>query len=444
MCLEEENCWTLYLRLPEISDDVRLHALRAASVEVDAGGTRSRVSLMELRPGLGRARVVVPPSLKAYSIFPGGSWPQGLPQERWQSTARGVNPQGTIFVSRRGEWVRLKEDSAVELGSEIRVVALSSNAPPAVCNQKGVRVVSHNRLNWQLWHVVLPVEVSKPLQAWADELEIGFLDPAWRVTIVSAPLSFDSGVPVFARGERVIAKLESPNVGMTTSVSLESGSGTERISLTTTRTSTGYLSFELPWAGSNKLSAGYDARSSIDFDSDKRPSLEELRTAICTSPALRMKVGENTLQPWSDPFELTPQKHNDDPPDFAIYSTLEDLGLELSWKGKSGDGSENSLTAEAVIQRLQRFWNTDSAVQVSAGTLGLISLHFRPAKKSNVSRVDERLILWAQLAQNRSADRKVLAGKSPVTVANTGLRPEHRGRWKALILSKLREQNIKD
>ncbi len=138
MCLEDEGIWTIYLRLPEISDlgNVPLRSLRTGLVEVDTGGTRSSLSLMELRPGIGSARLVVPPAATLYRVDPKGDWPPSISQEPWQGTARGLNPRGTVFGMRRGEWVRLKEGSAVRMGDELRVVAESRNTPPPICGAR--------------------------------------------------------------------------------------------------------------------------------------------------------------------------------------------------------------------------------------------------------------------------------------------------------------------
>jgi hypothetical protein len=120
LCLEDAGAaWTTYLRVPEIPDlgNLRLRSLRSAVVEVDAGGTLHRLSLMELRPGIGAARLAVPPATTAYKVVPRGDWPAVITQQPWQASARGLNPRGTLFRARRGEWVRLKEGSESGLAS---------------------------------------------------------------------------------------------------------------------------------------------------------------------------------------------------------------------------------------------------------------------------------------------------------------------------------------
>ena len=74
MCLEDGDSRITYLRLPEIKDlgSVRLRSLRSGSVEVETGGTRNSLSLMELRPGIGSVRLVDPPAATPYRTVPGG------------------------------------------------------------------------------------------------------------------------------------------------------------------------------------------------------------------------------------------------------------------------------------------------------------------------------------------------------------------------------------
>src|ERR1035437_8898568 len=99
MCLEDGESWTTYLRLPEIADlgTIRLRSLRSGSVQVDAGGTLNSLSLIELRPGIGSARLVVPPSATPYKVTPTGDWPSSISKTPWQGGARGLNPRGTAF-----------------------------------------------------------------------------------------------------------------------------------------------------------------------------------------------------------------------------------------------------------------------------------------------------------------------------------------------------------
>ena len=231
MCLEDEESWATYLRLPEIADlgTVRLRSLRSGSVQVDAGGTLNSLSLMELRPGIGSARLVVPPSATPYKVTPIGDWPPSISKTPWQGGARGLNPRGTAFRIRRGEWVRLKEGSAIELGEVLRVVADVRNAPPYDCSPQAAKALSHHGLNWRMWRIELPAETTPSLERWADGMGVVLLEAAWDVSLLSIPHGFNSDhqIPILGTTETLIAKLRSPNTGLRATVSLRTGSSSQ-------------------------------------------------------------------------------------------------------------------------------------------------------------------------------------------------------------------------
>ena len=204
MCLEDAGAsWTTYLRVPEIPDlgNLRLRSLRSGAVEVDAGGTQHRLSLMELRPGIGAARLAVPPAATSYKVSPKGDWPSAIAQEPWQGSARGLNPRGTLFRLRRGEWVRLKEGSAI-LNSEREIASglgVSRNAPPSGCLPEAANVVTHSRVSWRMWRVVLPTASTASLERWAEDLGVVVREAAWKISLINVPQAFDDEeqIPVF-------------------------------------------------------------------------------------------------------------------------------------------------------------------------------------------------------------------------------------------------------
>ena len=80
LCLDDQENWSLFLRFPEISDlgNARLRTLAAGSVSVVTGSDSKSISLMELRPGVGSGRLLVPPSINSYDATPTGKWPADL------------------------------------------------------------------------------------------------------------------------------------------------------------------------------------------------------------------------------------------------------------------------------------------------------------------------------------------------------------------------------
>ena len=402
LCLEDGESWTTYLRLPEISDlgNVRLRSLRSGSVEVESGGTRNSLSLMELRPGIGSARLVVPPAATPYKIAPAGDWPASISQKRWQAGARGLNPRGTPFRMRRGEWVRLKEDSAVELGEELRVVADSRNAPPTACSPEAAEVATHNRISWRMWRVVLPTESTPLVERWAEDIGVVLLEAAWDISILSIPHAFNSEdvVPILGTRETLVGKLKSPDSGVQTMLSLRTGSASQTISVQASKSSTAFVAFAVPWPGSNELSVASGDQSAFKFDAATRPNLAELREALGAVPVLRISIGGNLLEPWKSLFELPAPTKGGEPPEIAILPDLEDVRLGLFWRGPEGGGSEEGLTVGAVKNRLRNHWGKDVEVRISGGALGSIAVRFCRARKAKLDRSDNRVLRWAALA----------------------------------------------
>src|SRR6202000_2669647 len=126
--------WSLSLRFPEISDlgTARLRTLAAGAVNVVTGSDSNSISLMELRPGVVSGILIIAPSIKSYDATPTGKWPSNVPLDRWTGSCAGLNPRGIPFVLRNGEWERLATGVELKLGTEIRIVAEITNAPPAM------------------------------------------------------------------------------------------------------------------------------------------------------------------------------------------------------------------------------------------------------------------------------------------------------------------------
>lgn len=424
MCLEGEDSWRVYLRLPEISDlgDLRLSALQSGSVEVVSAGGRVAISLMELRPGSGSARVPVAPSETVYKVAPSGNWPVGLSAGRWRGSARGLNPDGTIFVQRRGEWVRLKEESSLELGGEIRVVALQSNRPPIPCTEFSRGPQQSGK--WRAWRVQLPSEATEAIEEWAYELGIFLVEGSWTVSVASVPLGFSSGLPVYATQVPIVALLKSPERRAQTMVTSTCGSSTTSASIISSDRSAAYVSLDVAWAGTNELRAGVENRPGFSFLTERRPELAELRAALGIVPHLRVRVGESVCECWTGSYEMPVGEVT-----IQIEPELEDLRLGLHWKGDGEIGAEEGLTRESTIRRLAGFFGKSVDVRLSAGALGSVLLAYRSAKKAAISRSTTHL--------GRSLPEAGVVGAW--MLRHGAGRLKGRNRWTALAISKLKE-----
>ena len=407
LCLEDAEIWTTYLRVPEMSavelGSLSPRALTSAFVEVDSGGERNRLPLIDLRPGVGSARLAVPPMTPAYKITTTGSWPTGVRQKRWQTTSRGLSSRGTLFRLRHGEWVRLREGSPVELGEELRVVADQRNSPPAECQPVAGKVISFRGQNWRMWRVALPAVSSRQFEVWTESLGVDAVEPVWDVRIANVPEDVDpeSQFSVFSTRKMLIARIRSPRSGASADISLSAGSARYSDSFSTGRgTDTAFLAFSVAWPGSNELRVSYDDRSSVRFETREAQDLSDLKRALGAVPVLRVMVGEALVQSWGEPFEVPIPRLNEQAPHITLLPDLEDLRVGLRWEGPEGEGAEDSLSLENATRRLNSFFELrrGTAVRVDAGALGCVKLLFRAAAstKAVTAALVKRKARWAE------------------------------------------------
>ena len=233
------------------------------------GSDSKSISLMELRPGVGSARLVVPPSINSYDATPNGKWPADLPSDRWNGSCSGLNPRGTPFVLRNGEWECLGPCAELKLGTEIRIVAEATNTPPARYSSGSAGTISHNKVTWRMWRMTLPDTISSALDRWAEAIEVTFTQQADELSLIGVPHSSSSDGPIYATGNRFIAKVKWAPDEAPATLSLRTPLGSESSSTWPTQESPMYLAFSVRDAGMTTLTANYDmiaaAMTSVDF-----------------------------------------------------------------------------------------------------------------------------------------------------------------------------------
>jgi hypothetical protein len=462
LCLEDADTWTAYLRVPELSagelGSVSPRALTSAFVVVESTGDRNRLPLIDLRPGVGSARLAVPPMTPAYKITTTGSWPAGVRQLRWQTTSRGLNSRGTLFRLRRGEWVRLREGSPVELGEELRVVADQRNNPPVECQPIPGKVVSFRGQNWRMWRVALPAVSSRQFEAWAESVGVNAVEPAWDVRIASIPEAVDleSQLSIFSRPRTLIARLRSPRNGARADISLSAGSARYSDSFSTARgTNTAFLVLSVAWSGSNELTVSYDDRSSVRFETRDEQNLTDLKRALAAVPVLRLMVGEAVVKAWDHPFEIPIPRLNEQAPRITLLPDLEDLRVSLRWEGPEGQGAQDSLSVENATRRLNGFLELrrGTEVRIDAGALGNVKLLFRTAGKIKpaIASLVKRKERWLSVAveQTDGGERRSqcawairnASGLDPRILLAASKRVDLK--WTALMLRTLKEAKPK-
>jgi hypothetical protein len=439
--LDDKHTWSLFLRFPEISDlgNARLRALTAGSVSIVTGNSSTSISLMDLRPGVGSARLVVPPSMSTYEASPTGQWPPDLSSDRWSGSCAGLNPRGTPFVLRKGEWERLREGGKLELGSEIRIIADVRNAPPPACSVEAMSVKPHNKLEWRMWRVFLPDSNSASLDRWAEAINVNLASQADEVALLGVPQGFDSNGPVFTTGHSFIAKVKWAGVEPSASLSLRTPLGSESTSTWPTQQSHVYMVFRNRDSGATTLTANYDRRSSESIETAVAPTLTEVRTKLKTTERFEIVVGDTAVSAWQEPVTLRSTAGEVAPPRIRLSPSYEALQFDMQWTTHEGAKYDYGLTAVKVQDRLAAAWGQDAEFEISAAGFGCIRLHFLRPKRSESTVSATRAMRWAALAGGRTeADagawmRRALAGKSVPTRGQARSK-----RWFPLIVHELK------
>ena len=303
---ELDGNWTLGLRLPEISaeefGDAALATLRMAQVEVFAGQHRhAQVSALSLRPGIGTARVAVPPSLQSYRAQSAGTWPVGVDRRRWQLECRGLEPKGTLFRLRNAEWTRLVADSGIHQGETILVLADKRCPLP-----KGLSSVAHCQMHnggiqWILSEVVVPDDLDQ-IGGWLANLGYELVPRPWQSILVTPPRGFtERGHPTFWVSDTPVIKVEAPTRSAhTCTYVLAFETNRYLAELTTAISGVSYVAVIPTRAGLQRFTVAGDARSTIDLQFVERPTTHTQLESVAATPRLQIWIGEACLKAWGE------------------------------------------------------------------------------------------------------------------------------------------------
>jgi len=441
--LDDKNTWSLFLRFPEISDlgNARLRALVGGSVSVVTGSSSASISLMDLRPGVGIARLVVPPSMSPYQASPAGHWPPDLSSDRWTGTCEGLNPRGTPFVLRKGEWERLRNGGELELGSEIRIVAEVRNAPPPACSVEALAITPHSKLDWRVWRVFLPDSISTSLDRWAEAINVTLASPADEVALLGIPQGFDSNGPVFTTGSSLIAKVKWAAGEPSAALTLGTPLGSESTSTWPTQTSPAYMVFGTYDSGSTTLTANYDRRTTETIETAVAPTLDEIRNILRATPRFEIVIGDTTVSAWQDPVALSSTVEQAAPPPITICPNYDALQFDVEWTTQEGAQYAYGLTAAKVQERLSAAWGQDADFEISAGAFGCIRLRFLRPKQSRDAASVSRAMRWATLAGGRTEASTSAWLRRGLAAKGVPLRDKTRNgsrRWLPLLVNEVK------
>ena len=397
---------------------------------------------MDLRPGVGSARLVVPPSMSTYEAAPAGQWPPDLSSDRWTGTCEGLNPRGTPFVLRKGEWERLRNGGELELGSEIRIVADVRNAPPPVCSVEALAVKPHSKLEWRVWRVFLPDSISTSLDRWAEAINVTLASPADEVALLGVPQGFDSNGPIFTTGHSFIAKVKWAAGEPSAALSLGTPLGSESTSTWPTQTSPAYMVFGTTRFGLNNTHCELrspDYRDHRDGccanawrDSQQTARYTALRDHHRRHDGFGMAGSRHLmLDSWGKPLPLRLRSPPTTKHSSSICNGLHEEGAQYAY----------GLTAAKVQERLAAAWGQDADFEITAGAFGCIRLRFLRPKRSRDAVSVSRAMRWATLAGGRTEAGTSTWLRRGLAAKGVSLRDQARNgsrRWLPLMVNEVK------
>lgn len=377
---EVDRQWALCLRIPEISRDefgaAALATLSSALIDVFAGQhLHIQVSALDLRPGVGAARVGVPPSLQEYRSQPAGAWPATIDRQRWHLQSRRLEATGTLFRLRHGEWTRLLSDSGVHEGETLMVLADRRCPPPTSIPSKLHFQTNSGGMQWAFWEIQVPDDLDSAGR-WLARLGHSLVPRPWQLTLVTPSRGFTQDRdPVFWLGDAATLKIEAPWRSSTTATLARAfESNTQLTPVTTNAEGASYVAIEAPRPGLSRLSIGGDARSSIDIHFVGRPT-RSLLESLDEMPKLRVWVGAKCLSAWGEP------RYAISVPSSVPLEIHADLGHETArarvtvWQHGSRR-SHRGLSTRDIVRVLEDALHADgiSLIEIDADGLGRIEI----------------------------------------------------------------------
>ncbi len=296
--------WGLGLRLPEIPreelGETSLGALRSALVDVYAGRDRSlRVSALELRSGIGAARVEIAPSRHPFRTEPIGLWPSSIRKERWRLECKGFEVKGALFRLRVGEWMRLRTGSQVHYGETLLLLADTEHAPPdSIVTETHARIPGDG-MNWNIWELRFPTDTLVSVVGWLARLGYDFVPRPWSVDLITPPRAYgEHGEPVFWVGDSPIVMLESPQQNGIATVDFRSGSNSQAINVRTTHGRFAHVKVSMCNAGLARLAVAGEQAASLDITFVEPPTRTILHEELRKTARLRIRIGEQIFEAW--------------------------------------------------------------------------------------------------------------------------------------------------
>jgi hypothetical protein len=374
--------WRLGLRLPEIPRDelgeMSLGALRPAKVEVSIGtNVVSCIGALDLRSGVGAARVPVQPSVQEYATRVAGVWPPGINTARWGLQSRGVAAKGTLFRLRRGEWTRLRDGAEVHHGEELVVLGVARPQAPITAEFLTPSVVGGNSY-WTYWEVQIPDDLDQGVIDWLSWVGHAIVPSPWSIELATPPRARDErGEPIFWTGDAPVLSLSAPRPSAETEVWFRDGTNTSVESVKTSDEGEAFVAIRGQDVGARQVLVA-DRSADIDVAFVARPTREALLGQLTATPRARVWIGETLLEAWGNSPKKVPAQ--DPLPDVRVDLGSEDARARVTvWEGskrRTRRGLDHRNAERAIVEALP----IASRIELDADNFGRVE--FMPARVS--------------------------------------------------------------
>lgn len=377
---EVDGRWGLGLRLPEIPaeqlGDASIGVLRSAMVEVLEGTTIAcHVSALELRPGIGSARVDISPGLQAYRTQTSGSWPDSIDQSRWSLESRCLEATGSLFRLRRGEWVRLRINSSVHYGETLLVLADARCIPPdPVLKETHARVASTGML-WVIWEVQLPYDPVSAVIAWLTRLGHQLVPRPWSLECVTPARAYDeNNQPVFWVGDSPVLVVDAPQQETDALVAAKVGSNMHSSNVRVPETGIAYVALSRRRdVGSTHVAVIAERGARLDINFISRPTSDAIVEILALTPRLYVWIGEQVFEAWRGLAHRFLIKGHEQPQvRVDLGSTTARVRVTIWERGKQR--TRPGLDARSAERTVEAVLATASRITLDAESLGRIEL----------------------------------------------------------------------
>ena len=423
---EFDGVWALNLRLPEIPSgelgDASLATLRTAFVDIFTGPHRhTQISALELRPGVGAARVSVPPSLQEYRTQPVGTWPPAIDHQRWHLESRGLDATGTLFRLRHGEWTRLVADSGVHQGETLLVLANKRCPLPKSLSSVDLCQMQSGGIQWILSEVVIPDDLDQA-GGWLANLGYELVPRPWQSALLTTPRGFtERGHPTFWIGDTPVIKVEAPTrSAQTCTYVLDFETNRYLAELTTASSGVSYVAVVPTRSGLQRFTVAGDARSSIDLQFVERPTTDTQLESVANTPRLRIRIGDTCLTAWGESEHAIKVQPSTPPTVMANLGDGSARARVTVWQ-HGLRYSHRSLSAREVDRVVEDALCSDgiSLIAIDADTLGrveiipVIVVPRASHEGRHADRLECRDRLLVRLASRSEAEAVALLGEVP-------------------------------